>query len=394
MGFSMTDFLKIKNLVALLAAESDDVRAMVRKELQACSRTLAAYLKEYEQDLPPEVLFELYDLKVVHETKKVQENWLNWLAYPNEYQRLEAAFTHLAGIEKISKEYGSVSKLLDDLTEMFLFSGYNRDVLNLNRFLFEEGRLKGALEDYYHPYHSNLAYAICEGKGLPITLVSIFMLCGFRLGLTIRGICLPGHFLAQTILDGKPLLIDCFNGGGILTSEEIKALNHTQQLVNTHSQTPNEIEIVTRVLVNLINAYYRLGSIEKYHLCGSLLSDLRTSNAQPQMKLISSSSTKPKFERGDIVHHKRYGYRGVIVDYDLSCEASDDWYYANRTQPNRNQPWYYVLVAGSEVSTYAAQSSLSPDPSGREVIHPLITTYFKGFDNGHYLRNNVPWQPH
>ena len=50
------------------------------------------------------------------------------------------------------------------------------------------------------------------------------------------------------------------------------------------------------------------------------------------------------FEIGDTVRHRRYGYRGIIVERDLSCKASDDWYLGNRTQPEREQPWYHVLV--------------------------------------------------
>ena len=38
-----------------------------------------------------------------------------------------------------------------------------------------------------------------------------------------------------------------------------------------------------------------------------------------------SASNSPLFAEGEVVHHKRYGYRGVIVRSDLICEAEDDW---------------------------------------------------------------------
>ena len=52
--------------------------------------------------------------------------------------------------------------------------------------------------------------------------------------------------------------------------------------------------------------------------------------------------TEPKFFPGQIVRHKRYGYRGVVVDFDTTCQADETWYQSDNTQPVRNQPWYHV----------------------------------------------------
>lgn len=94
---------------------------------------------------------------------------------------------------------------------------------------------------------------------------------------------------------------------------------------------------------------------------------------------------------GQLVRHVRYGYRGVVVEVNTVCRAPDDWYEANRTQPDRQQPWYHVLVDGSDNVTYAAQSSLTVDDSLAPVEHPLIVVFFDDFDRGQYLRNDQPW---
>ena len=52
-----------------------------------------------------------------------------------------------------------------------------------------------------------------------------------------------------------------------------------------------------------------------------------------------------QFEVGQIVHHKRYNYRGVIAKADARCGAPDEWYRGNPTQPNRSQPWYERALA-------------------------------------------------
>ena len=97
------------------------------------------------------------------------------------------------------------------------------------------------------------------------------------------------------------------------------------------------------------------------------------------------------FAPGDLVRHRRYGYRGVVVDLDTRCEAPADWYDSNQTQPNREQPWYHVLVDQSHAATYAAQDSLAPDDSAAEITHPLLGRFFRAFQDGRYLRNDRPW---
>ena len=99
----------------------------------------------------------------------------------------------------------------------------------------------------------------------------------------------------------------------------------------------------------------------------------------------------PKFQRGQVVRHKRYGYRGVIVDFDHHCQADEQWYKSNQSQPDRSQPWYHVLVDGSEATTYAAQTNLDPDTTGKPVEHPLVERYFDEFSDGRHVRNNRTW---
>ena len=42
----------------------------------------------------------------------------------------------------------------------------------------------------------------------------------------------------------------------------------------------------------------------------------------------------PRFQPGQVVQHTQYHYRGLIVELDKSCQAADDWYQSNQTQPN------------------------------------------------------------
>ncbi len=101
--------------------------------------------------------------------------------------------------------------------------------------------------------------------------------------------------------------------------------------------------------------------------------------------------TEPQFFPGQIVRHKRYGYRGVVVDFDATCQADEDWYQSNNTHPARNQPWYHVLVDGSNQTTYPAQTSLEAEINPEPITHPYLDLFFTDFLGDRYERNDRPW---
>ena len=97
------------------------------------------------------------------------------------------------------------------------------------------------------------------------------------------------------------------------------------------------------------------------------------------------------FATGELVRHRRYDYRGVVVALDRRFEGDEEWYLRNRSQPEREQPWYHVFVHGSNAVTYAAQTSLLPDEECAEIGHPLLARFFDGFDGARYRRNELAW---
>ncbi len=102
-------------------------------------------------------------------------------------------------------------------------------------------------------------------------------------------------------------------------------------------------------------------------------------------------SDLPLFAPGQLVRHRRYGYRGVIVDFDIRCLANEEWYDKNQTQPTRDQAWYHVLVDGSSAVTYAAEENLTADVSEDPIAHPLTQALFERTEDGVYRRNDRAW---
>ena len=99
----------------------------------------------------------------------------------------------------------------------------------------------------------------------------------------------------------------------------------------------------------------------------------------------------PRFAAGQLVRHRRYGYRGVVVALDERCGAPDEWYLNNQTQPDRSQAWYHVFVHDSTTVTYAAEENLQPDDDGGPIDHPFISKFFSAFEGGAYTRNDRAW---
>lgn len=93
-----------------------------------------------------------------------------------------------------------------------------------------------------------------------------------------------------------------------------------------------------------------------------------------------------KFHIGQIVHHRLFDYRGVVVDVDPVFAGSDEWYeQMARSRPPRDKPWYRVLVHGAEHETYVAERNLEDDVSGEPIRHPLMEHFFAGIEGGRYL---------
>lgn len=113
--------------------------------------------------------------------------------------------------------------------------------------------------------------------------------------------------------------------------------------------------------------------------------------------MIKFAAPEPRFSLGQLVRHRRYGYRGVVVALDRICHAPDWWYERNQTRPKRNQAWYHVLVdqasrpGESGAATYAAESSLLPAETSDPINHPLVDQYFSAFDGQRYRRNDRAW---
>lgn len=103
---------------------------------------------------------------------------------------------------------------------------------------------------------------------------------------------------------------------------------------------------------------------------------------------MNKTKAPSSFQVGEIIHHKRYHYRGVVLSWDAECKADKVWYQKNQTQPRRDQCWYHVLVDGG-AATYVAEENLEQDKVKSEIHHPLLKRFFASYYGGRYYQESM-----
>lgn len=93
-----------------------------------------------------------------------------------------------------------------------------------------------------------------------------------------------------------------------------------------------------------------------------------------------------KYSVGQLIVHKLFNYRGVIVDVDPVYQGTDEWYnQVALTRPPKDKPWYRVLVHNALHETYVAERNLEPDDANSPINNPLVNENFDDFVDGHYI---------
>jgi regulator of sirC expression with transglutaminase-like and TPR domain len=146
----------------------------------------------------------------------------------------------------------------------------------LNRVLFEETNLRGNREDYYDPRNSFLNDVLDRGLGIPITLAIVYMEVAKRVGFTLAGVGMPGHFLLKHYgLDGE-ILIDCFNRGDVISRQDCQ--NRLNEIYSGEMKMRPEFlhpisrrQILTRMLNNLKTVYLSTRNFRKALVISDLI---------------------------------------------------------------------------------------------------------------------------
>ena len=143
-----------------------------------------------------------------------------------------------------------------------------RTVAVVNEYLFGEEGFRGNELEYYDPRNSYLNEVLDRRLGIPITLSIVYLEVCRRIGVHLEGVSMPGHFLLRYPDPIRPLLIDAFNRGAVITDEECRvrlrqihgdALPLTPEML----QSVGHRAILFRMLANLKAIYARRAELPR-----------------------------------------------------------------------------------------------------------------------------------
>ncbi len=259
-------------LLDLLDDETPVVRENVTYALEAYGTSLEYCLSQLNIPLTDIQQSVLEPVLRKQRMQSVGHSWLSWRKIRGEKEKLERAMILIAELQSGRMESTRIPLMLDSLVEEFREQHKEINALTLARFLFKEVALKGAsTEEYFSPHNSNLVHVITHKTGIPISLAVIYILTGYRLNLKIEGCNLPGHFLAIADVNGKTVVVDCFNDGRLIRKEHLQEINAAITLNDILKLECRSKEIVARVLRNLIHAYQQAGDYPMAKFLAELL---------------------------------------------------------------------------------------------------------------------------
>jgi len=168
----------------------------------------------------------------------------------------------------------------------------------LNHIIFQTHGFKGTTNDYYSPKHSFLGDVLRGKQGNPISLSIIYMSIAQKLSIPIYGINMPQHFVVgyqdhlglqiiQQFNDpseidpesqnGIMFYVDPFNGGKMHSESSLRQFL-TQLEIEPKSEyfkICSHIEIIQRVIRNLIFAYSKTEDQHKLEVLKMMMSTLK-----------------------------------------------------------------------------------------------------------------------
>ncbi|HZS80813.1 MAG TPA: tetratricopeptide repeat protein [Herbaspirillum sp.] len=129
----------------------------------------------------------------------------------------------------------------------------------LNRFFFQELAFAGNANNFYDPDNSYIHRVMMSRRGIPISLAVVYMELGQQIGLDIKGIPFPGHFLMKLSVQSGEIVLDPMNGASLSREELEVRLGLYLERQGKSGELPLAVclraahprEILTRMLRNL-----------------------------------------------------------------------------------------------------------------------------------------------
>ncbi len=136
-------------------------------------------------------------------------------------------------------------------------------IATLNRCFFREFGFAANLNDYYDPDNSHLNAVLRRRRGIPISLAVLYLEMAGQLGLPVKGVSFPGHFLLRVSLPEGDAMLDPTTGRALSESDMVEMLepyvanagDSVARALRMLLEPATRREIVARMLRNLKSIY-------------------------------------------------------------------------------------------------------------------------------------------
>ena len=131
----------------------------------------------------------------------------------------------------------------------------------LNQFFYGDLGFGGNVNNYYDPENSYLNAVLRTRRGIPVSLAVLWMELAQGLGLQVRGVAFPGHFMVKALLPQGQAVLDPLTGQSLSREELLERLAPYQRRegvlgdeeppLGLYLQAATPRDILARMLRNL-----------------------------------------------------------------------------------------------------------------------------------------------
>ncbi len=286
----MIDTRELNAMVMLLDDTDEEVVRLIEERLLSLGEEVVPMLEDQWSK----------DFSVIHQSRleelirRIQQDCVKadlkeWLA--SEEQDLFDGIIILSRYHFPNINKQEISNRIDKIKlDAWLELHYDLTALEkvriLNHIFYEVNGFKGNTENYHAPANSYIHTVLEQKSGNPISLAILYSIVAQRLGIPIFGVNLPQHFILaylfdssldeSSIPDRNKLLksgslakvmfyINPFNKGLVFTRQNIDEFVKQLKIeAMPEFYLPcNHVEILKRVIRNLVSSYSKLGDKEK-----------------------------------------------------------------------------------------------------------------------------------
>ncbi len=268
-------------LVSLLDDDDDEIVTNVEQKIISLGSLAIPYLeKEWETNFNPEaqkrieeiihnMQFEDLRLKLIAWGENKNRDLLEGMCLVASYQYPDI---EIADIKKELAQiyYEAWLQFKPEATPL-------EQVKILNQAIFSNLRFSANNKNFHSPGNSMINVVLQTRKGNPISLSVIYMLIAQKLKMPVFGVNLPNLFILTYKTDDEQFYINAFNRGLIFSRNDVDKYVGELYLTpkNSYYDPCSEIEVIKRVLRNLIFSFEKIGDHYKSEEIKILLSGIK-----------------------------------------------------------------------------------------------------------------------